>query len=209
MIRWIIEEGKNIMIKDPAAKSLLEAILFSPGLKAMAYHRLAHRQYRAGRLFLARFISHRARRTSGIEIHPGAMIGNRLFIDHGMGIVIGETAEIEDDVTIYPDLVKVKVALDDGEIVGLDAGAYYLNHHDRNIPEVSIDIDQARDVANHDMTIESERLALIPKGENEALCYEFKGTFNDEQYIVYVNAQTGREEQILQLIQTENGTLTF
>lgn len=125
------------------------------------------------------------------------------------GVVLYNFAYTEDDITIYPDLLKVKVALDDGEIVGLDAGAYYLNHHDRDIPQVSIDIEQARDVANHDMTIETERLALIPKGENEALCYEFKGTFNDEEYIVYVNAQTGREEQILQLIQTENGTLTF
>jgi len=115
MIRWIIEEGKNIMIKDPAAKPLLEAILFSPGLKAMAYHRLAHRQYRAGRLFLARFISQRARRITGIEIHPGAMIGNRLFIDHGMGIVIGETAEIEDDVTIYHGVTLGGIGGDKGE----------------------------------------------------------------------------------------------
>lgn len=125
------------------------------------------------------------------------------------GVVLYNFAYTEDDITIYPDLVKVKVALDNGEIVGLDAGAYYLNHHDRDIPEVTVEIEEAREVANGDMSIESERLALIPKGENEALCYEFKGMFNDEQYIVYVNAQTGREEQILQLIQTENGTLTF
>jgi len=101
MIRWIIEEGNNISSKDPAAKSLLGAILFTPGLKALAYHRIAHRQYKAGRLILARLISQRARRITGIEIHPGAKIGKRFFIDHGMGIVIGETAEIGDDVTIY------------------------------------------------------------------------------------------------------------
>ena len=99
-----------------------------------------------------------------------------------------------------------------GLIIGqavVDAGAYYMNHHDRDIGDIEIEIEEAREVANKDMTIENERLALIPKGENEALCYEFKGTFDDEDYIVYVNAETGREEQILQLIQTENGTLTF
>lgn len=125
------------------------------------------------------------------------------------GVVLYNFAYTENDVTIYPDLVKVKVALDNGEIVGLDAGAYYLNHHDRDFPEIKVEIEDAREVANKDMTIESERLALTPKGKNEALCYEFKGIFNDDQYIVYVNAETGREEQILQLIQTENGTLTF
>jgi len=115
MIRWIIEEGQNIMDKDPAAKSLLEAILFSPGLKAIAYHRIAHKQYKAGRLFLARFISQRARRITGIEIHPGATIGNRLFIDHGMGVVIGETAEIEDDVTIYHGVTLGGISGEKGE----------------------------------------------------------------------------------------------
>ena len=115
MIRWIIEEGQNIMDKDPAAKSLLEAILFSPGLKAIAYHRIAHKQYKAGRLFLARFISQRARRITGIEIHPGATIGNRLFIDHGMGVVIGETAEIEDDVTIYHGVTLGGIGGEKGE----------------------------------------------------------------------------------------------
>ncbi len=115
MIKWIIEEGKNIMIKDPAAKSLLEAILFTPGLKAIAYHKLAHRQYKAGRVFLARFISQRARRITGIEIHPGATIGKRLFIDHGMGIVIGETAEIGDDVTIYHGVTLGGIGGEKGE----------------------------------------------------------------------------------------------
>ena len=125
------------------------------------------------------------------------------------GTVLYNFAYTENDMTIYPDLVKVKIALDNGEVVGLDAGPYYLNHHDRDFPEVKVEIEDARKVANGDMEIESERLALIPKGENESLCYEFKGIFNEEEYIVYVNAETGREEQILQLIQTENGTLTF
>lgn len=101
MIKFIIEQGKVILEKDPAAKNLAEAIFSSPGLKAIVYHRIAHKQYLKNRLFLARMISQRARRITGIEIHPGTKIGKNLFIDHGMGVVIGETAEIGDNVTIY------------------------------------------------------------------------------------------------------------
>ncbi|GFN36079.1 serine O-acetyltransferase EpsC [Tepidimicrobium xylanilyticum] len=101
MLKYILEEAKNIKEKDPAAKSLVEAIFCYPGLKALVYHRIAHRFYKKGRFLLARIISQRARRITGIEIHPGAKIGKRLFIDHGMGVVIGETAEIGDNVTIY------------------------------------------------------------------------------------------------------------
>lgn len=101
MIKWLIKEGKNILEKDPAAKNLAEAMFFTPGLKAIAYHKLAKKLYRRGNIFLARMLSQRARRITGIEIHPGAVLGKRLFIDHGMGIVIGETAIVGDDVTIY------------------------------------------------------------------------------------------------------------
>ncbi|NLW40796.1 MAG: serine O-acetyltransferase [Tissierellia bacterium] len=101
MLKFIIEEANNIKEKDPAAKSLLEAILCYPGLKALVYHRIAHSLYKRGRFLLARIISQRARKVTGIEIHPGAKIGRKLFIDHGMGVVIGETAEIGDNVTIY------------------------------------------------------------------------------------------------------------
>ncbi|MCF6461307.1 serine O-acetyltransferase EpsC [Clostridium sp. Cult3] len=101
MIRFIIDEAKNILKKDPAAKSLFEAIFCYPSLKALLYHRWSHKHYLKERYTLARIISQRARRKTGIEIHPGAKIGKNLFIDHGMGVVIGETAEIGDNVTIY------------------------------------------------------------------------------------------------------------
>lgn len=101
MIKFIIEEAKNIMKKDPATKNIVEAILCYPSLKALIYHKLAHRLYKEKRYVLARIISQRARRITGIEIHPGAKIGKNLFIDHGMGVVIGETAEIGDNVTMY------------------------------------------------------------------------------------------------------------
>lgn len=87
--------------RDPAARSSIEIMLLYPGIKAVRSHRKAHWCYEHGYKFLARLISQRSRHRTGIEIHPGAKIGKRLVIDHGMGIVIGETAEIGDDCLIY------------------------------------------------------------------------------------------------------------
>ena len=89
------------MARDPAARSALEVYFLYPGLKATRSHRRAHWFYEHNMKFIARLISQASRRRTGIEIHPGAKIGKRLVIDHGMGIVIGETAEIGDDCTIY------------------------------------------------------------------------------------------------------------
>ncbi len=96
-----IELARAIRNRDPARPSWPEAILCYAGLHAVLWHRLAHALWRIGLKGLARFVSHIGRFLSGIEIHPGARIGRRLFIDHGMGVVIGETAEIGDDVLIY------------------------------------------------------------------------------------------------------------
>jgi len=87
--------------RDPAARSRLEVLLCYPGVHALAFHRLAHRLWRAGWRVTARFVSHVSRFLTGIEIHPAARIGSGVFIDHGMGVVIGETAEVHDDVTLY------------------------------------------------------------------------------------------------------------
>lgn len=86
---------------DPAAKSLLEVFLCYPGVKAMGFHRIAHPLYQAKLYILARLVSEIGRLLTGIEIHPGAKIGKRVVIDHGMGIVIGETAEVGDDCLIF------------------------------------------------------------------------------------------------------------
>lgn len=94
-------DAKNIMQKDPAARNILEVIILYQGFHILIFHRIAHFLYRYKLFFLARLISQIGRFFTGIEIHPGAKIGKRLFIDHGMGIVIGETAEIGDDCTIY------------------------------------------------------------------------------------------------------------
>lgn len=100
-MKTLIEDIKVIFERDPAAKSILEVLLCYPGLHAILSHRVAHFLYKH-RLFLAaRIISQISRFFTGIEIHPGAEIGRRFFIDHGMGVVIGETTIIGDDVTLY------------------------------------------------------------------------------------------------------------
>jgi serine O-acetyltransferase len=101
MFRSIREQVDTIFREDPAAKSVLEIVLCYPGFHAILLHRLAHRLYNAGIPLIPRFISQIGRFLTGIEIHPGATIGRRFFIDHGSGVVIGETSEIGDDVLIY------------------------------------------------------------------------------------------------------------
>lgn len=100
-LKELYEDACNIKEKDPAVRHILEVILLYPGFHILIFHKMAHFLYQRSIFFLARLISQVARFFTGIEIHPGAKIGRRLFIDHGMGIVIGETAEIGDDCTIY------------------------------------------------------------------------------------------------------------
>lgn len=101
MFSRIRKDIKVIFERDPAAKSLLEVILCYPGLHALLFHRLNHKLYKKGFVLLPRLFSQIVRFLTGIEIHPGAQIGDGLFIDHGTGVVIGETAEIGNNVTIY------------------------------------------------------------------------------------------------------------
>ena len=95
------EDAKNIRDKDPAARNVAEVIILYPGFHVLVTHKIAHFLYNHRCFFLARFVSQLARHLTGIEIHPGAKIGRKLFIDHGMGIVFGETTEIGDNCTIY------------------------------------------------------------------------------------------------------------
>ena len=101
MFRGIQEQVDTIFREDPAANSVLEIVLCYPGFHAVLLHRIAHRLHRMHLRLIARVISQFARTITGIEIHPGATIGRRFFIDHGMGVVIGETAEVGDDVVLY------------------------------------------------------------------------------------------------------------
>lgn len=124
---WIIYKMKIIddlryniqktLEKDPAATSKWTVFFTYPHIKALLYHRIAHKLYKKNLKGLARYISYRTRKKTGIEIHPGAQIGKGLFIDHGMGVVIGETAIIKDDVLIYH---------------GVTLGAIKLSHEKRH-----------------------------------------------------------------------------
>lgn len=101
MKKQMFEDFRSLMTRDPAARNLFDLLTLYPGVHAVFFHRISHRLWQWRWFWLARFISNISRLLTGIEIHPGAKIGRRLFIDHGMGVVIGETAEIGDDCTIY------------------------------------------------------------------------------------------------------------
>ncbi len=115
VFRTLREDIRTVFAKDPAARSKLEVLFFYPGLHALWFHRLAHFFWRHRLLFLARLLSHISRFLTGIEIHPGAIIGKRLLIDHGAGVVIGETAEIGDDVLLYQGVVLGGTTLKKGK----------------------------------------------------------------------------------------------
>jgi len=100
----IVNEIDSVFARDPAARSRLEVILCYPGVHAILFHRLSNWLWRHGLKLIARILSYISRFITGIDIHPGAIIGKRFFIDHGMGVVIGETSTIGDDVTIYHDV---------------------------------------------------------------------------------------------------------
>jgi serine O-acetyltransferase len=101
LLKNLRDEIDATLARDPAARSRLEVVLCYPGFQALLYYRVAHWLWQRGWLLAGRFMSHIGRVMTGIEIHPGARIGRRVFIDHGMGVVIGETAEVGDDVTLY------------------------------------------------------------------------------------------------------------
>jgi serine O-acetyltransferase len=101
LLRLIAEDVSCVKARDPAARGTLEIVLIYPGVHAIIHHRIANRLWRRGRRSLARFLSWFSRLVTNVDIHPGATIGRRFFIDHGASVVIGETAEIGDDVTMY------------------------------------------------------------------------------------------------------------
>lgn len=126
------------------------------------------------------------------------------------GIVTINYAATQNDVVMYPDLVKVKVALDNGEVLGIETTGYLNNHTERDIAKIKITQEEAKKFLNKDLQIESEGLAVIPtEWQTEILCYEFKGKVEDREFLVYINAENSREEDILIITNTPNGTLTM
>jgi serine O-acetyltransferase len=115
MFKRLAEDIQAVVERDPAARSKLEVLLCYPGVHAVMIHRLTHALWRRGWLVSARFLSQIGRWLTGIEIHPGAQLGRRLLIDHGMGVVIGETAVVGDNVTLYQQVTLGGVSLDPGK----------------------------------------------------------------------------------------------
>ena len=133
MFSRLREDIRSVFKRDPAARTFWEVLTCYPGVHALIMHRCAHWLWTHGLRWCGRFVSHLARFLTGIEIHPGATIGRRFFIDHGMGVVIGETAVIGDDVTLYHGVTlggtswnkgKRHPTLEDGVVIG--AGAQIL-----------------------------------------------------------------------------------
>ena len=126
------------------------------------------------------------------------------------GIVTINYAYSQNDVIMYPDLIKVKVALDNGEVLGIETTGYLNNHEQRDVSKVKISKEEAKKDLNKDLKIESEQMAVIPtEWKTEILCYEFKGKVDDKEFLVYINAENGREEDILVITNTPNGTLAM
>lgn len=119
-------------------------------------------------------------------------------------------AYLDDGVICYPDLIKVKVSLEDGSILGLEAYGYLNSHHDRILPEKKITIEEAKSKLNDKIEILSQGEAVIPtEWKTEIYVYEFKGKIDDLDFLVYVNVETGKEEDILMILETEGGVLTM
>jgi germination protein YpeB len=131
-------------------------------------------------------------------------------IDDG-GILTVNYAFTKDNVICYTDLIKVSVALDNGKIVGFESQGYIMNHTDRTIPAVSINEEEAVKKVSSLLKVLAHEMAIIPtSGKNEVFCHEFKCENGDgSRYIVYVNAETGAQEDILILIESQNGTLAI
>lgn len=126
------------------------------------------------------------------------------------GILTINYAYYQDDVVVYPDLIKLKIALDSGEILGIETTGYLNSHEERNIDNVKISKEEAKKNLNEKLEISSEGLAIIPtEYQTEVLCWEFKGAIKGNDFLIYINAETGKEEDILVIVDTPNGTLTM
>lgn len=126
------------------------------------------------------------------------------------GIVTINYAYEQDGVTVYSDLVKLKVALDNGEILGMETSGYLNSHEYRNFATPKVSKEKAREKINKNLEIQSEGLAMIPtEYQSEILCWEFKGVVDDRQFLVYINVENGKEEDVLVILDTPNGVLTM
>jgi germination protein YpeB len=126
------------------------------------------------------------------------------------GMAVINLAPVEDDVVLYPDLIKVWVDISQNDVAGIDAHNYLMSHKDRDLGEAALTKDEAKENVNSNMKVSDVRLALIPlESGQEKLCWEYTGTINDKDFIIYINAETGVEEDILMIQHTNEGTLVM
>lgn len=194
IFKRIVEDLDAFLARDPAARSRLEVALLYPGFHALMAHRVAHRAWRAGLRYVGRFISQVSRLLTGVEIHPGATIGKRFVIDHGAGIVIGETTEIGDDVTLYQNVTLGGVApsvdsheqrntkrhptLQDGVIVGSGGqvlGPYVVGEGAR----IGANAVVTRDIPAGVTAVGIPARVVLPKDKEQAKEFQAYGTPSD------------------------------
>ena len=172
-LKELYKDAQNIKEKDPASKNILEVIILYQGFHILVFHRIAHFLYNHRLLFLARLVSQVGKFFTGIEIHPGAKIGKRLFIDHGMGIVIGETATVGNNCTIYHNSTlggtgkdKYKRHPDLGNNVMVGAGAKVLGPIKiGNNVKIGANSTVLKDISDNVTVVECNR--IIYKNKNE------------------------------------------
>ncbi|MEW6425543.1 MAG: PepSY1/2 domain-containing protein, partial [Bacillota bacterium] len=133
------------------------------------------------------------------------------YYEHGGGVAIFNFAATQNGVILYPDQIKVTVALDNGQVLGMEAAGYLMNHHRREIPRPRLTAAQARaKLSPHLKNITGGHLAVIPIGtDQEKLVYEFRGQLDNDTFLVYINALDGKEEQVLRLVRNREGILTL
>lgn len=171
--------------------------------------------------YIMYFINNRPVRESNYNKDAAIAVAFDYLTEHGFNNMTSSYYDISDNtatinfaysqngVKMYPDLIKVRVALDTGEVTGIECKGYLMNHKDRGVLEAKISEEEARACVSTNLSVNAVSLSVIPKDSlREVLCYEFHGTYKDKNFIIYVNAENGREEDILLLIESDSGVLT-
>jgi len=171
---------------------------------------------------LLQMLDNRAVGTQNISIDEAKSRANQFLETFGFSSMRDSYFEIKDNIATinfayhaynilyYPDLVKVRIAMDNGEVLGMEAGGYAANHIDRSFPSPKISADEAQKKLSPSLAVESVQLAVIPRdSQDEAFCWEFKCKMEDKTFLIYLSTETGAEEDVLMLVETEGGMLTI
>lgn len=212
------ERGKGLLFESETANTAIEAYNF--GRDYADGHITVSITKKGG--YVLYFLDTRSADSSEYDIAAASGLAQKFLISRGITDMSSSYYEVTDNVATinfayaqdgtkcYSDLIKVKVALDDGSIVGMECKGYLMNHRRRDLPAAAISPEQARERVSTRLEVSEVSLAVIPKDSlREVLCYEFKGACAGKNFIIYINAETGREEQILLLIESETGILTI